>query len=466
MNKKFLSIITKVIIIWIVFILCMSSSVKAFNIYNYSSLRNMIKEYYNNINEETQHSEQQEVVKPDDKNEEATESEEYKLTELKRDLEVMKSSGNYSINDISGLIDKLPQGEDKTILNAIKEMFVKLQETFKKIDLKSLLDKLIDAITSLMGGGSSSSLPVEATSIYMTSDTAGRFAGEDYNVKLHANIYKHVDESGNEDSDKWVLLIHPFMLNGSMIVNKLGPYYYEKGYNIIAPDLRSFGDSEGEVALGFLESLDIYDWLELLNSDYKPSQVMVHGISLGGATTNFLSGIDQFIANGPTKIDKQLKSLRELKVIGLVEDCGYTNMTEFAGESFLLNLNIGLTEENFDYYSDATNSLKYCDIPILIIHGSNDTTVDPENANTVANTVKGYKESWIIDGGVHASIIVGMNAEEYKEHVQSFIDKCNNGDLEIPEEVKPEEPEIETEENKNLGIFEKIFKYFMPWHSR
>lgn len=457
MNKKFLSIIAKVIVILAILMLCTYSSVSAFSFgfkrIDYSSIREKLEEYYNNKNE----------VKPETKPDKE-ETEEYDLTALKKDLEVMRSSGDYDINDISGAIDKLPQSEERTILNAIKEMFVKLQERLEKIDLKSLLDKLLDAITSLMGGGSSSSLPVEATSINMTSVTAGEFAGEDYEVELHANIYKHVDENGNEDSDKWALLIHPFMLSGDMIASKVGPYYYEKGYNIIAPDLRSFGDSEGEVALGFLESLDIYDWLELLNEDYAPSQVIVHGISLGGATTNFLSGIDEFIANGPTKIDKDLKSLRELNVVGLVEDCGYTNMTEFAGESFLLNLNIGLTEENFDYYSDATNSLKYCDIPMLVIHGSNDTTVDPENAETVANTVNGYVETWIIDGGPHAGIIIGMNGEAYKEHVQSFIDKVNNGDLTMPDEPEVEEP-VE-EETSRGGLIERILNFLNSWRNR
>ena len=163
-----------------------------------------------------------------------------------------------------------------------------------------------------------------------------------------------------------------------------------------------------------------------LGNQYNPSQVIVHGISLGGATTNFLSGIDQFINNGPTKINTQIKSLRELKVVGLVEDCGYTDMTQFADESYLIDLNIGLTEENFEYYSNAENSLKYCDIPMLIIQGDSDFIVKPENAETVKNTVKGEVEYWSVKGGAHAFIVIGMNADDYKAHVQNFIDTCNN----------------------------------------
>ena len=245
MNKKVLNILVKITIILSILIICSYSSANAFSFgfrpSSSNNSSNIFKDFFG-------------IFFNNDKNEN------YDLQNLKTDLENLRKSGNYNINDISDLINKLPQGEDKVILNAIKDMFVKFQEALSKIDLKGLLDKLIDAITSLIGGGSNSSgLPVNAQSINMTSITAGEFAGKDYEVNLHANIYKHVDENGNEDSDKWVVLIHPFMLNGSMIASKIGPYYYEKGYNIIAPDLRSFGDSEGEVALGFLESLDIYN---------------------------------------------------------------------------------------------------------------------------------------------------------------------------------------------------------------
>ncbi len=411
MNSKILSSLKKVLVISALLIICSLSTANAFslNIRPYTNYTNYTNRFgfFSNIIER--------FFNPED----------YKLKNIQSELENMRSSGNYDLNSITSIIDQLPDGENKTILEAIKDMSLKLQEMVGKIDIKGLLDKLIDAIKSMLGGGSSSSsgLPVEAESVTMSSITAAQFAGEDYNVKLHANIYRHVDENGNQDSDKWVILIHPFMLKGETIAKKIGPYYYEKGYNIIAPDLRSFGDSEGEVALGFLESLDVYDWLTAINNAYNPSEVIVHGISLGGATTNFLSGIDGFLNNGPTPINKTIKSLRELKVVGLVEDCGYTDMTQFANKNFLLNLNIGLNEENFDYYSNATNSLQYCDIPMLIIHGTNDTIVKPENAETVKNTVKGSVDYWSVEGGAHAFIIIGSNADEYKAHVQDFIDK-------------------------------------------
>lgn len=394
---------------------------------------------------------------------------EYNLKDLNIDLEKMKESGNIDINKITELINKLPNGEDKSILEAIKGMFEKFPGNGGEIDVKALLNKLIETVKSLLGGignigggsNSNSTLPTPTT-VNMDAKTAVEFAGDDYKAKLNANIYMHVDENGNEDSDKWALLIHPFMLKGQTIAKKVGIFYYEKGYNIIAPDLRGFGDSEGKVALGCLESLDIYDWLCAINNNYDVKQVIIHGVSLGGATTNFVSGVDKFMEEGPTKIN-DLKSLRELNVIGLIEDCGYTDMTEFENKNGLLKRGIGLTEENFDYYSKATNSLKHCDLPMLIIHGTKDTTVKPENADIVERTVKGETEKWLVDGASHAFILMGTKSAEYKEHVQNFIDKYEdetNRQPVVPE--KPEQPEeVEKEEpQEKPNYLDKLINAF------
>lgn len=434
-----LNFIKKIIILSIVLVLCSYTMSNAFSFenkdYHHSEIINIFSNFFN--------------------------KDKYDLENLREDFINMRNSENYDINLISEKINNISDLNTRSSLENIKNMLLKLQETIGKVDYKEILDKLIDTITSLLQNENNSKIPVEAESIYMDATTAVEFSGKDYSAKLHANIYKHVDENGNEDSDKWVLLIHPFMLNGKNISNTVGPYYYEKGYNIIAPDLRSFGESEGKVALGFLESLDMYDWLTLLNNNYSTSQVIVHGISLGGATTNFLSGIDGFINNGPTKINTQIKSLRELKVVGLVEDCGYTDMTEFANKNFLLNLGIGLNSDNFEYYSNATNSLQYCDLPILIIHGTNDFIVKPENATIVKNTVKGDSVYWSVDGGVHAFIIMGIKSDEYKSNVQNFIDKCNNvQNIENTDSNNNTNSELQNEKNNSENFWTKYLNKF------
>lgn len=359
----------------------------------------------------------------------------YSLSDFQVDLEDMQATGNIDVDKIQELFNKLPSSDTKTTLQPSINMLSSISEkgATTGIDVKTLLSKLlgtiINALKSLISGigGSSSALPVEPKKIEMQPKTAVEFGGNDYNVKLVSSVYIHVDANGNPDSNKWVFLIHPNSYNGEKIAKVLGPFYYERGYNIFAPDLRGAGDSKGKTSLGFLDSLDVYDWLTILNRDYNPEEVIVHGISLGAATTNFLSGIDQFMKNGPTKLNTTIKPIRELKVIGLIEDCGYTDMEEFTSKKSLIKMGIGLTEENYDYYSKATNSLKYCNLPMLIIHGTKDIIVDVKNADTVKNTVKGYVEQWLVEGKNHAFIIMGQEKDAYKEHVYNFIDKVTSG---------------------------------------
>lgn len=432
MDNKILLLLKRVTAILVITVLCstgiVSAAYEGYNVSNRSGFLSSLLERFRGNKKENQ----------------------YDLKALEADLEEMQASGVEDESKIDELIGKLPDGDNKDILQGTKDLMSKFPNTNGGNSTSNLLTKLIETVKSLLGGlGLNSSLPTPTT-VKMESKTATEFAGDDYKVTLNANIYR------KEGSDKWAVLIHPFMLKGKTIANKIGEFYYEKGYNIIAPDLRSFGDSEGKVSLGFLESLDVYDWINLINDEYNAQTIMVHGISLGGATTNFLSGIDGFMNNGPVKMNTTIKSLKELHVIGLTEDCGYTDMTEFANKTMLVGMKIGLTKDNFDYYSQATNSLKYCDLPMQIIHGTGDTTVKPANADTVKNTVKGYSEQWKVDGAVHAFIIMGMNKSDYKTHVQQFITKCENGTNTSVSEDRDEESSKDNTSRGNNGFVTKL----------
>lgn len=448
MNSKILKHIKKVIIALAIMVLCGTNTACAFS---FGGTNNTGKTNYSITR-------LIELLRKFKKNDD-----EYSLSDFEIDLEKMQTAGDIDVDKIEELFNKLPNSTEKSMLQPSIEMFSNISDTsaIKGIDVKGLLSKLletlINAIKSLVSGigGSSSSLPVEPTSVNMTAKTAVEFAGKDYAVNLHASVYKHVDANGNPDSNKWVLLLHPNSYNGAKIAGIVGPFYYEKGYNIFAPDLRGAGDSEGETSLGFLDSLDAYDWLTKLNNEYDTEEVIVHGISIGAATTNFLSGIDQFMNNGPVKMNTTIKPIRELKVIGLVEDCGYTDMEQFSSKSSLIGMGIGLTKENYDYYHLATNSLKYCDLPILIIHGTKDIIVKVENADTVKNTVKGYAEQWLVEGKNHAFIIMGQEEEAYEAHVHDFIDRCENKDTQINLPQVSEENNTDTEKGTQ-SFLEKL----------
>ena len=197
-----------------------------------------------------------------------------------------------------------------------------------------LVSGVLDGVGGLLGGDNGSDIKKTVTLASKTicaESQKGRidskFCLDGNNKKLSANVYVT-----NPSSTKWAVVVHPFMLNGSLIYSSLGNMYTKEGYNVLTPDLRGFGDSDGAVAMGYLESLDVYDWIQDLNDNYanrygvtaKPETIVVHGVSLGGATTLQLA-TNPDIA-GKTS-DVYTRTLTELGVKGFVDDCGYTSMT-------------------------------------------------------------------------------------------------------------------------------------------
>lgn len=368
-----------------------------------------------------------------------------------------------------------------------------LGNTFESGDslLTYLKGELTKSITNIEGSLDGLILmPDKQVEIKSTTASLTSEAGVDYNVDLNGYIYY-----ADGESTKWVVLVHGYMMNGKLITNSLGQMYLDKGYNVLAPDLRGFGESDGSVAMGYLESLDIWDWLTYINDptskgigNRAATEVIVHGVSLGGATTLQLWTQVGFGRDLTTK-----------NVIGLVDDCGYDSMTgiiegmlttgagmellssitqlvdkedlyDLVGEenvkNLLLNvLKVGIKESEFDLKQNAFHSdRKMSDVPLYIIHGTSDTTV-PYSISTSIVYPKAVQEGllynfWQVSGKPHAFIVVGMEKTNYQNRLYDFIDYAE--DREPQTIVIPNEDiiiENETSSLKSLiGSLAEIFK--------
>lgn len=103
-----------------------------------------------------------------------------------------------------------------------------------------LLGSIKESLGNLIGGGLSfESLEPDVIVNDMVATTAGKLAGDDFKVKLSGKIYfAETDRNGKPTSDKWVVLVHGFMMNGQAIADSLGEMYLNRGINVLAPDLR------------------------------------------------------------------------------------------------------------------------------------------------------------------------------------------------------------------------------------
>ncbi len=113
--------------------------------------------------------------------------------------------------------------------------------------------------------------------------------------------------------DKVILCLHGYTSRGSNDFNSLAYFYLHLGYSLLIVDHRSHGESEGTyIGFGCLDRFDALKWIKYLEKRCgKNCQVMLHGISMGGATALMVSGL----------------SLPDC-VKGIISDCGFTSAWE------------------------------------------------------------------------------------------------------------------------------------------
>ena len=221
-------------------------------------------------------------------------------------------------------------------------------------------------------------------------------------------------------TSKTAVIVHGYTDNAirMMMIGYL--YNHSLGYNILLPDLRYSGLSDGDAfQMGWLDRKDVMQWMEVANEIFGDStQMLVHGISMGGATTMMVSGEPQ-----------------PAYVKCFVDDCGYTSVwdqfskelkEDFGLPSFpLLYISSWLCDWtkgwNFTEAS-ALEQVKKCRLPMLFIHGEKDDYVPTRMVYELYEAKPEPKELWVVPGADHATSYK-LNKEEYTQKVKQFTDK-------------------------------------------
>ena len=192
---------------------------------------------------------------------------------------------------------------------------------------------------------------------------------------------------------------------------------YERvlGYSVVMPDFHAHGLSDGDmIQMGWLDRKNMMEWIEA----FKTDTMVVHGVSMGGATTMMMSAMD---------------NPEEVKDIRFVDDCGYTSVwDEFSGE---LNNQFGLPEIPLMYTTSilcklcygwsfgeasAIDEVKRSDYLMLFIHGGSDTFVPTEMAQRLYESKRSNKELWIAEGAEHAESYL-KHKDEYIKRLKAFV---------------------------------------------
>lgn len=222
---------------------------------------------------------------------------------------------------------------------------------------------------------------------------------------------------GDSDAKKVAILAHGYAGNLEQMAQYV-KMYHDMGFNVLVPDARGHGTSEGNyIGFGWHERNDYLQWIQLMIDKVgTDAELALFGISMGGATVMNVSG-EELPAN--------------VKVI--VEDCGYSSLNgELAYQlkdmydlpAFpLIPVTSLVTKIRSDYWfgeADTVEQIKNNNVPMLFIHGEKDTFVPTEMVYDVYEANPSPKELYIAPNADHAESYE-QNKEDYKKKVQDFV---------------------------------------------
>ena len=259
------------------------------------------------------------------------------------------------------------------------------------------------------------SLEVEADVNWLIKDSnyIDTYITSSDNLKLHAYEVKNENKT-----DKWAIVVHGYTSEGKLLSSK-AKHLYNMGYNVLVPDLRSHGTSEGNyIGMGWHDRLDIIDWINYIVKNNPKSEIALHGTSMGSDTVLMVSG-----ENLPSNVK------------AIVADCGYTSVyDEFSYQlkqlfnlpAFpIMNFSDVVTHIRAGYClndASAINQVKKSTTPILYIHGDKDDFVPYYMMDELYNATNSEKEKLTIEGGEHANSDL-VNPKLYWSTVNSFLEK-------------------------------------------
>ena len=214
------------------------------------------------------------------------------------------------------------------------------------------------------------------------------------------------------------LLLHGYTDCGISMMPIARMYHRDMGMNVMIPDLTNSGRTEVDhYEMGKRESEEARVWSYFALREVGDSmRMVVHGVSMGAATTMMTAGED---------------TPEQVKVF--VEDCGYTSVWDiFSSE---LKLRFGLPEFPILYTASATarakagygfkeasalQQVQNCEKPMLFIHGTADDFIPYEMMGTLYNAKPGTNKATLTAEGAGHGEAMDVLGDTYWNTVFDF----------------------------------------------
>lgn len=235
-------------------------------------------------------------------------------------------------------------------------------------------------------------------------------------LKLHGVYFPAINNAC--DKKRVVICMHGYTSRSLQDFTGLTDYYFKRGYAMLQPDARAHGESEGEyIGFGCLDRKDLVKWIDwVFEKCGEDVEIILHGISMGGATALMASGLE---------LPKQVK--------GIVSDCAFTSPKEvfthvlktmYHLPSFPIIPGADFVNRRLAGYGmdecNAKREVEKTRIPILFIHGEKDTFVPAGMCKELYDSCASQKKMLIVSGAAHGESYY-KDTEAYEAALDEFL---------------------------------------------
>ncbi len=240
-------------------------------------------------------------------------------------------------------------------------------------------------------------------------------------IRSHDGLTLYADVLEAENAVATVLLMHGYRGSGASDFSMVLPFYHHNHINIVCPDQRACGRSEGKfITLGEKERFDCRLWLDFICREFGADMpIIMDGVSMGASTVLMTSALDM-----PSNVR------------GIIADCGFTS--PFAIMCEVLRSTNSLPPIPFAYFAlpvarvlggfslkktSTVDAMKTCPVPVFFAHGKNDRFVPYAMSVENYDACVSDKELFTVDEAEHGMCFL-MEQEAYEKAIIAFFDKC------------------------------------------
>ncbi len=230
-------------------------------------------------------------------------------------------------------------------------------------------------------------------------------------LRLHALWIPNPSPKGT------ILLAHGYRSTRLVDFGLVFSFYHNLGFNILVPEQRSHGNSEGYyITFGVKESGDMMQWVNFHNENYGPYQMILSGLSMGASTVMYMA-------------DQPLPK----NVRGIIADCGYTSPHAILSSVFRRVIHLPAAPTlwvaelfarifaGFSFWGrDTKKSLANSKLPILMVHGTKDGFVPCEMTRQGYAACTSQKHLLLVEGAEHGVSFL-INPTTYTDMVLDFL---------------------------------------------